>query len=63
MKKKLVQMITMTMVLFLAATVAHATPPGSGGGGEAAPIDGGISLLLAAGASYGVNKLYKNKKK
>ena len=37
--------------------------PGFGGGGGAAPIDGGISLLLAAGASYGINKLYKNKKK
>lgn len=62
MKKNLVQMITMTVVLFLAVTAVHAAPPGSGGGGEA-PIDGGISLLLAAGASYGVNKLYKNKKK
>ena len=26
------------------------------------PIDGGISLLIAAGAIYGGRKLYKNKK-
>ncbi len=56
-------MMTMTVVLFLAATAVYAGPPGSGGGGTPAPIDGGISLLLAAGASYGVKKLYRNKKK
>ncbi len=45
------------------ATFLHASPPGGGGGGDAgAPIDGGISLLVAAGASYGVKKLYKNRK-
>ncbi len=27
------------------------------------PIDGGISALLAVGASYGIKKLYDNKKK
>jgi len=27
------------------------------------PIDGGISALLAAGAGYGIKKLYDSKKK
>lgn len=38
--------------------------PGSGGGGGSAPIDGGISLLLAAGLGLGVKKaVNKNKAK
>ena len=42
--------------------------PGGGAGGgtgdpDGVPIDGGLSLLLAAGAGYGANKLRKNKKK
>lgn len=27
------------------------------------PIDGGISALLAAGAGYGIKKIYDNRKK
>jgi hypothetical protein len=44
-------------------------PPGGGTGGNPAcwpppcvPIDGGISLLIAAGALYGGRKLYKQNK-
>ncbi len=41
--------------------------PGGGGTGDpddaGVPIDGGLSLLLAAGAGYGANKLRKNRKK
>ena len=42
--------------------------PGGGAGGgtgdpDGVPVDGGLSLLLAAGAGYGANKLRKNKKK
>jgi hypothetical protein len=32
---------------------------GSGGGLPAIPLDGGLSLLLAAGAAYGVNRRIK----
>ena len=32
------------------------------GGGPDVPIDGGLSLLLAAGAAYGVKKYRSNKK-
>ena len=45
-------------------------PPGGGhgGGGNAppgggAPIDGGLSFLLLAGAGYGARKLYKVRNK
>ncbi|MCB2377583.1 hypothetical protein LGH70_08315 [Hymenobacter sp. BT635] len=47
-------------LLFLSATAAHAQGPGTGGprpGATNAPIDGGASLLLAAGAAYGLKKL------
>ena len=49
--------------LLLAAQPAAAQGPGSGGpepdptDPTAVPIDGGASLLLAAGAAYGVKKL------
>lgn len=32
------------------------------GGGPDAPIDGGLSVLLAAGAAYGVKKYRDNRK-
>lgn len=35
---------------------------GDPGGDPDAPIDGGLSLLLAAGAAYGVKKYRDNKK-
>ncbi|TGE26067.1 hypothetical protein E5K00_01625 [Hymenobacter aquaticus] len=41
---------------------ARAQGPGNGGpqpGATNAPIDGGISLLLAAGAGYGLRRLAK----
>jgi hypothetical protein len=41
-------------------------PPGGGHGGggnsQGAPIDGGVSILLALGAGYGSFKLYKKRK-
>jgi len=47
--------------MLLVANVLLATPPG-GGGGAGAPIDGGITLLLGAGASYGIKKLRDKRK-
>ena len=32
---------------------------GTGGGGTDTPLDGGLSLLLAAGAAYGVKRRIK----
>lgn len=36
-----------------------ANPPELGGGDPGAPIDGGLSVLLAAGAAYGVKRMRK----
>jgi len=41
--------------LLLFALVGHAQP--SSGGPTPAPIDGGISVLLAGGAAYAVRRL------
>jgi len=38
-----------------------ADDPGNGNGGGQAPIDGGLSLLLAAGLGLGVKKAMKKK--
>ncbi|RYU78452.1 PID-CTERM protein-sorting domain-containing protein [Hymenobacter persicinus] len=47
--------------LLLAAPAARAQGPGNGGPRPGAvtdvPVDGGASLLLAAGAAYGLKKL------
>ena len=41
-------------------------PPGGHGGGgnpQGAPMDGGLSILLALSAGYGAKKLYTYRKK
>jgi hypothetical protein len=51
--------------LFIAFTpigyVLADDPPGGGepGDPDAVPLDGGLSLLIAAGAAYGVKKVYE----
>jgi hypothetical protein len=61
---------TVFAILMASVCLAGPPPPPSGGGGSGGnfacwpppciPIDGGISLLIAAGAIYGGRKLYKN---
>lgn len=58
-----------TAVIFtLIASVAIAMPPGGLGGNpdnddpdNDVPIDGGIGILLVAGAAYGAKKVLKKK--
>ncbi len=45
--------ITLSIVALLSVTLIWAQPDGP----PATPIDGGLSLLLAAGGIYGVKKL------
>jgi hypothetical protein len=45
-------------VLTLLPMIASATPGGGGG----VPLDGGISLLVAAGVGYGAKKMAAKKK-
>jgi hypothetical protein len=56
--------ITLTSALLLASAVVNSImatplPPGP----SIIPIDGGISLLLAACAGYGAKKIYDSRKK
>jgi len=50
-------------ILGMAAVgVCSDPPPFNDGDPTAVPIDGGVSLLLAAGAAYGIKKVRDNKK-
>ena len=55
----------LVIVLALACTASLSAQPGFDDDvdddGIAAPIDGGISILLAAGAIYGIKRLRDNK--
>ncbi len=62
MKSKLI-----VIFIFIISNLSYAAtfPPGGGGPPgcwppPCVPIDGGVSLLIAAGAIYGGRKLYKN---
>lgn len=46
----------MMLLLAVAPVFAQGAPP-------ATPIDGGLSILLAAGGAYGLKKLRDHKKK
>ena len=50
-----IQILALLAVLFL-PTLLHAQP-GFGDDVEDVPIDGGLSLLVAAGVGYGAKKL------
>ena len=64
--------IVLSMLVFsLAAIPVMAQPPGGGGGGSnpggggapaGVPIDGGLSLLIGAGAALGGGLWYKKRK-
>ena len=59
MKNKLIN-ITLLTVCFLIPVLpllAQPTPPSD------APIDGGLSLLIAGGVGYGVKKIREKRKK
>ena len=47
--------LTIPTLLFILPAMAQGAPP-------ATPIDGGLSLLLAAGGAYGLKKLKDSRK-
>lgn len=51
------QITTLTIYFLLIVLPSFAQ-----GGPPATPIDGGLSVLLAAGGAYGIKKLYSRKK-
>ncbi|MBI3519750.1 MAG: hypothetical protein HY062_10390 [Bacteroidetes bacterium] len=69
MPKKIIFLVVFVCGLSFLSKALPPPPPPPGGGDEPGcwpppciPIDGGISLLIAAGAIYGGKKLYGNKK-
>ena len=57
-----IQVVMMILVLLIPA-LSIAQPPPFGGGDDVmdVPVDGGLSLLAAAGIGYGAKKLRKRK--
>ena len=55
-----IQILALLAVLFL-PTLLHAQP-GFGDDVDDVPIDGGLSLLVAAGVGYGAKKLKEKRK-
>ena len=52
--------IAYLLILLLSITgLVHATGPSDPGGDVDAPIDGGLSLLIAGGVGYGIKKMRK----
>jgi hypothetical protein len=57
-------LLTMLMLSFSLSDMAQGeTPPDDPGNDPALPIDGGLSLLMAAGAAYGGRMLYRRRLK
>ena len=70
-RKTLLTLVFLLSGIFMAHLLADnpldapPPPPGGGhggGGNQGAPIDGGLSVLMAIGAGYGSFKLYKKRK-
>lgn len=53
--------IIVFITLFLLPSITHAQP-GFGDDVNDVPVDGGLSLLVAAGVGYGVRKIKSNRK-
>ncbi len=60
MKYLLLSLITLTILLLI--TVVAQAQPGLPGAPSQAPIDGGLTLLAAAGGAYAIKKLRDKKK-
>ena len=67
-KQKYIIQILIILLVLLLPTLLMAQPVGNpygtgSGDPDAAPIDGGLSLLVAAGVGYGAKKLKKGRQK
>lgn len=55
--------IVLLLVIIIVPSVYVFAGPSAPGGDAGAPIDGGISLLVAAGIGYGAKKVHAARKK
>ncbi len=53
-------LILSSLLFYPPSAFAVATPPGNG---DEIPLDGGLSVLVAAGIAYGAKKAYDKRKK
>ena len=51
------------VVLSCLPALLHAQPGDPGGAPNGAPLDGGVSLMIAAGVAYASKKAYDKRKK
>lgn len=63
-KKKIISVLAIAIVsMAIANPPAGAGPAGGQDPDNDVPIDGGISLLVAAGVGFGLTQIFKKKKK
>jgi len=63
MKKYIASLILLLSLILLSSPSLIAQPPGFDDDVEDTPIDGGVSLLVAAGAGYGIKKIRDARRK
>jgi hypothetical protein len=63
MKKTFLKSVIILSFLLNTTQLMAQDPPADPGSDPDVPIDGGISLLLAAGAGYGIKKIKDNMNK
>ncbi len=54
-----IKIIYLVIAFISITSLLHAQPPIPGGDPNSAPIDGGLSLLIAGGVGYGIKKMKK----
>jgi len=60
---KIIYLLIVILYISKFSAYADSGPSDPGVDPDSAPIDGGLSLLIAGGVGYGVKKLRKKKKK
>ena len=63
MKTKIILSIVVLIIIFMLPAIVHAQGAPDPGGDPDVPIDGGLSLLLAAGVGYVAKKGYDKRRK
>lgn len=58
---RLLPLVLLVGILFF-PVLLHAQAPPDPGGDPDVPVDGGLSILLAAGIGYGVKKIHDQRK-
>ena len=61
--KKIIIYSCFIAFIFLLPSLLHAQPGIGGDDVDDVPLDGGLSLLVAAGLGYGVRRLRKNRER